>query len=265
MADPSGRPQSSGVARRRRERRLRSMLRHERMTVAMALAEFSHHSSRGQRMARAGVWGHELNYTAKIRKPPTPQPELFSLEEEPGGGLPAPLSEVAGRQEKVGAARLGRSRLPSARSCRSSIFLCRIGWTIWRSSGTSRKMCWTPVDSWIARFPSWLSKCPRSASTSFLSALWFLSHSWRNSWWKYRRLCHFPRCSGLWSRPWTFQFRRVVEVVSVSEVFKVSQDRVLQRIVEQIFQQRLPSRTLTFQFRVVTELFFLHRHLPFCR
>ena len=101
MADPSGRPQSSGVARRRRQRRLRSMLRHERMTVAMALAEFSHHSSRGQRMARAGVWGHEQNYTAKVRKPPTPQPELFSLEEEPGDCLPAPLSEVAGRQEKV--------------------------------------------------------------------------------------------------------------------------------------------------------------------
>ena len=52
-------------------------------------------------MARAGEWGHEQNYTAKIRKPPTPQPELFSLEEEPGGGLPAPLSEVAGRQDKV--------------------------------------------------------------------------------------------------------------------------------------------------------------------
>ena len=34
-------------------------------------------------------------------KPPTPQPELFSLEEEPSGGLPAPLSEVAGRQGKV--------------------------------------------------------------------------------------------------------------------------------------------------------------------
>ena len=77
------------------------MLRHERMTVAMALAEFSHHSSRGQRMARAGVWEHEQNYTAKVQKPPTPQPELFSLEEEPGGGLPAPLSEVAGRQEQV--------------------------------------------------------------------------------------------------------------------------------------------------------------------
>ena len=73
----------------------------ERMTVAMALAESTHHTSRGQKCARAGVWGHELNYTAKIRKPPTPQPELFSLEEEPGGCLPAPLSEVAGRQDKV--------------------------------------------------------------------------------------------------------------------------------------------------------------------
>ena len=62
-----------------------------------------------------------------------------------------------------------------------------------------------------------------------------------------------------------FQFLMVVEVVSVSEVFKVSQDRVQQRIVEQISQQRLPSRTLTFQFRVVTELFILHRRLPVCR
>ena len=52
-------------------------------------------------MARAGVWGHTQNYTAKIRKPPTPQPELFSLEEEPGGGLPAPLSEVAGWQDRA--------------------------------------------------------------------------------------------------------------------------------------------------------------------
>ena len=45
-----------------------------------------------------------------------------------------------------------------------------------------------------------------------------------------------------------------------------TQDRVQQRLVEQsIFQQRLPSRSLTLLFRVVTELFILHRHLPFCR
>ena len=118
----------SSAARRRKERRVRSMLRHERMTVAMALAEFLHRSSRGQRMARAGVWGHEQNYTAKVRKPSTPQPELFSLEEEPGGGLPAPLSEVAGRQDKV-VRHVVEISAPSARSCRSSIFLCRRRWT----------------------------------------------------------------------------------------------------------------------------------------
>ena len=44
----------TGSARRRRERRLRSFLRHERMAVAMALSEFKHHSSRGQRKDRAG-------------------------------------------------------------------------------------------------------------------------------------------------------------------------------------------------------------------
>ena len=44
----------TGSARRRRERRLRSMLRHERMTVAMALAEKLHHSAQRPEMARAG-------------------------------------------------------------------------------------------------------------------------------------------------------------------------------------------------------------------
>ena len=47
------------------------MLRHERMTVAMALAEKLHHSSRGQRMAREGDL--ELHYTATFRTHPPPQ------------------------------------------------------------------------------------------------------------------------------------------------------------------------------------------------
>ena len=42
------------AADRRRQRRLRSWLGHERMTVAMALAETLHHTSRGQTNARAG-------------------------------------------------------------------------------------------------------------------------------------------------------------------------------------------------------------------
>ena len=41
----------AGSARGRGERRLRSWLRHERLTVAMAVAEATHHSSRGQRPA----------------------------------------------------------------------------------------------------------------------------------------------------------------------------------------------------------------------
>ena len=40
MADLAG-----GAARRRRERRLRSWLRHERMTVRMELAAALHHSA----------------------------------------------------------------------------------------------------------------------------------------------------------------------------------------------------------------------------
>ena len=33
--------------------------------------------------------------------PPTPQPELFSLEEEPGGARPDRLSAVSGPQERA--------------------------------------------------------------------------------------------------------------------------------------------------------------------
>ena len=44
----------TGSARRRRERRLCSHLRHERMAVAMALAESTHHSAQRQKTARAG-------------------------------------------------------------------------------------------------------------------------------------------------------------------------------------------------------------------
>ena len=45
---------AAGSARRWRQRRLRSMLRHERMAVAMALAESTHHSAQRQKTARAG-------------------------------------------------------------------------------------------------------------------------------------------------------------------------------------------------------------------
>ena len=63
----------TGSARRRRERRFRSFLRHEWMAVAMALSEFKHHSSRGQKMDRAGGERYELNHTAESRKHLSPR------------------------------------------------------------------------------------------------------------------------------------------------------------------------------------------------
>ena len=71
--------QGAAAAQRRRQRRLRSRLRHERTTVAMALAERTHHSPRGQKNARAREWGHEMRYTATILDPSTPQPVFLRV------------------------------------------------------------------------------------------------------------------------------------------------------------------------------------------
>ena len=50
----------ASAAQRRRERRLRQFLRHERLSVAMALPEKKHHTSRGQRKDRAGRWVRDV-------------------------------------------------------------------------------------------------------------------------------------------------------------------------------------------------------------
>ena len=54
----------------------------------------------------------------------------------------------------------------------------------------------------------------------------------------------------------------VVVVVAVSVY---TQDRVQQHLVEQILVQGLSSKSLTFQLRVVAEIFLLQRLLPVCR
>ena len=62
------------AAARRRQRRLRSWLRHERMTVAMTLAEMMHHTApRGPKMARVGEGvEHEQHDGLRAQKPPLP-------------------------------------------------------------------------------------------------------------------------------------------------------------------------------------------------
>ena len=92
---------AASAAKRRRERRLRATLRHGRRSVAMALAELTHHSSRGQRTPRA--WEEVENATHDApRRQKTPPPgewpgSLFdprpqrsdrSLRRSAGDGLP---------------------------------------------------------------------------------------------------------------------------------------------------------------------------------
>ena len=73
------------------------------MSVQMALAEASHHTApRGQRIARAREEEREVHNTAAFRTTvPPPEPELFDLFEEPGGGRPSLLLEPQGPQAGV--------------------------------------------------------------------------------------------------------------------------------------------------------------------
>ena len=91
----------AGTAKRRRERRLRQFLRHERLTVAMLLAETNHHAApRGQSKARSKEEVRIARHDHDPEQPP-PQPELFQLyEEEPGGFRPPCLGEPRGPQDQ---------------------------------------------------------------------------------------------------------------------------------------------------------------------
>ena len=74
---------AAGAAMRRRQRRLRSWLRHERMTVAMTLAEMTHHTApRGPKLARVG---EEVVHN--------PHEARRGLKSPPPGGRPGILPE----------------------------------------------------------------------------------------------------------------------------------------------------------------------------
>ena len=76
MDESSGRPMAArGAAWRRRQRRLRSMLRHERQTVAMALAESLHHSAQRPEKARAREVEEQDQHEA-LRRQKAPPPGM---------------------------------------------------------------------------------------------------------------------------------------------------------------------------------------------
>ena len=84
---------AAGSAQRRRQRLLCQWLRHERMTVAMAVAEAVHHSSRGQRTATAEAT-HDAP-RSQFAVDVAGGTELFQLyEDELNGVRPPPLAEV---------------------------------------------------------------------------------------------------------------------------------------------------------------------------
>ena len=103
-----------GAAKRWRERRLRSWLKHERQTVRMVLAETLHHSSEHfPPMFKEELVGRHVQHDAygdrRRQGPRRPRTSLrarrwpggrssSALKKSPAGGRPAPLPEVAGRQ-----------------------------------------------------------------------------------------------------------------------------------------------------------------------
>ena len=260
----------TGSARRRRERRLRSMLRHERMTVAMALAEKLHHSAQRPEMARAGVWGREMNYTATIRDPPTPQPELFSLyDEEPGGLRPDRMPTLSGPQEQV--LRHTVDQIVVAVSALPT-FDVPVPQTVDQLVGAllhldtpipEHAIFEVPKISCPSRFPRSALREPQKAeqlveAPTLVSLVEVIEQPVDipvRAWvvlvdvFKVFSLARVPR---LWSRSPTLQFLVVVSM-EVPKVF--TQDRV---------QQQSQSRSLTFQFRTVaatSKILVSHRFL----
>ena len=244
-------------ARRRRERRLRAQWRHEQQTVAMALAAATHHSAqrgewrdlheapRGQRTASAEATFDALRrQTTSVAR----DTEFFSLyEEELGGTRPDRLYEVR-PQDRI-------QRRIVEQIVDNTLFVPTLDVPVPQMENQLVEVCWL-LDILI---PEQAIEVPKISSSrrSRRCRVRFAEQM-------AEQLVEVPTIIS-YSSLHGFVEQNVV--VSVVDVFSVhTQDRVQQRLVEQsIFQQRLPSRSLTFQFRVEAEFFILHRRLLVCR
>ena len=162
MADPSWRPLAGGVAQRRRERRLRPWYRHEQQTVRMALARSRTTQLHGDRRRQGpGRRGTCSTTRHGDRSPLLTSRSSSASMKSPAGGRPAPLSEVAGWQERV-----QRHAVEHLADLAPLVQILDV--------------------FWIVRSPSRLSKSPRSRVHRVLPVCLFLCLRWRNSWWKCR-------------------------------------------------------------------------------
>ena len=94
-----------GAAQRRRERRLRSWLKHERLTVAMELAAALHHSRDGGPGSHNALRGQKAASSGREGEVREPYDALRGQKRPPPGTRPAPLAEVA--QPQWGAVTVG--------------------------------------------------------------------------------------------------------------------------------------------------------------
>ena len=184
MMSTAGVDIAAGAARRRRERRLRSWLKHERMTVAMALAEASHHTAR---TARARGWVRDEAFP---KHPPPRSPArgtsalttMTACRSSGARGLTASL--VSGRRSESRGASWSRSLTQHPFFLFSTI-LSRSWWTQWRKSVASSSNVgrWLPSKLGTVR-TNWFSICPRFFLTRSRSAPLSRSRRRQNSWWQ---------------------------------------------------------------------------------
>ena len=202
----------SSAARRRRECRLRSWLRHERMTVRMELAAALHHSS----FRRAGPETYDAprsQMTANSREDSV----YFDLyDEDTEGAWPDRLVGVRPQERD--------QRHTVEQIVDTALIVPSLDVPVQRVDNQLVEVC-RQLDVHILEQ---VIEVPKSHLHPVIAGAVCASLSRRqNSWWKCRRsspilLC----CSGLWSRTSLLQFL----VVGETSVFKVFlPDRVLQR------------------------------------
>ena len=146
---------ASGAARRR-QRRLRQWLRHERLSVAMALAEYNHHSAlRRPTMARARGEEREM-YNATGQTTPVPRAASTNCT---SAWMTTRMCLPPGRWLLMSSGRgCGFCGAPWSSLETSFLWfllspiLRRRWWTSW----------WKCLPATIRRLPTRLSKCPRS-------------------------------------------------------------------------------------------------------
>ena len=150
--------------------------------IVAALATSLHHSSRGQKKARAGEEESETKYTAKFRTTPPPQPVLFSLYDEEhrlGGGLPAWQSRRGHRSSLANSLRwctlmLYRPSLANSLPwCPLLLYLSRRWWTSWWpcmvkhfDSVVAEQIVAVPKISWPSRFPRTFLREPQAGGSA---------------------------------------------------------------------------------------------------